>query len=371
MKRIILGCILSCIIPSCLQVNHNDGIMTELSAPIDDFTVSSISDSVYSFVLQLPDPYFWGVVTDAYFKDSVIFVVDKLQGNIFRFKKDGTFLNKIGQKGGGPNEFSHLTDCFVDNEMVYVGDINTRELYCYTHDGEYVKTISFSFELIYDDIVPLSDGRFLCHDIAGYKDGGKIWIMGANGDMEKALLCHDAVYPFSSTPWSTIGYTEKEGVFLILDPISGTIYSYDSYADRLDKICRLVSDFKGLNSFAGSDLLLAIEDEYGYPVFSVASGDDVFSIWNTSESLALYSFTSILTGNSKAYTRMIMDMGGHTCVSLPITTNLPNKIVMAFTDEFLRDCNFQYDNNNMTENALLIQVFSLNFDTFKLADCIK
>ena len=40
----------------------------------------------------------------------------------------------------------------------------------------FVKSLAFSFDLVYDDFEILPDGKFLCHDIQGRKGESKIWV---------------------------------------------------------------------------------------------------------------------------------------------------------------------------------------------------
>lgn len=62
------------------------------------------------------------------------------------------------------------------------------------HDGTFVKSLAFSFDLVYDDFEILPDGKFLCHDIQGRKGESKIWVMSEKGEKEQTLLYHDAVF---------------------------------------------------------------------------------------------------------------------------------------------------------------------------------
>ena len=79
--------------------------------------------------LQLPSPYFWGMVDNVISKDSCYYISDRKQEMAFRFSKNGTFLNAIGQRGEGPGEYREMDSFFVGKDCVYVCDMGKRTIY--------------------------------------------------------------------------------------------------------------------------------------------------------------------------------------------------------------------------------------------------
>ena len=63
------------------------------------------------------------------------------QNGIFHFDKNGKFLNKIGSKGQGPEEYLQGLFAFGDwkNKLLYVQNWTT--LTCYGFDGTFVRSI--------------------------------------------------------------------------------------------------------------------------------------------------------------------------------------------------------------------------------------
>ena len=334
----------------------SEGIMTDLKSPLNELSMSVLSDSVVSLRFDLPEPHIWGTVTNVYFVDSVVFIVDGKQGNIFRFNRDGSYLNKIGNRGEGPGEFRKLTNVMVDEDFFYAGNISERRLYCYTHDGRFVKTITFPFELIYDDVVPLSEGRFLCHDINGYKGESKVWIMNGDGQIDTTLLRHDAVYPYSSSSFSTISYTDTIGIYKILDPITGRIYIYDGGSEALKVQQRFISNTNGLDKFVGYDLLPRVEDEYAYPVYFSEIGNHIYFIWNTSAAKAFHVIYSKNTHDTQAYRRMKMDVSDVSCFSIPVSTNI-SAMVTVLTNEYSMDCFPNKYKDDLSERTVVVNLY--------------
>ena len=308
-------------------------VQIDLSYQKTQFPLSSFIDDISTIKLELPTPYFWGVVTDVLFADSTLFVVDKKQGNIFRFKKDGTFLNKIGSRGGAPGEFLSLHRFFIGDQYVFVNDLNVRKIHYYTHSGDYVKSISSTYELVYDDIVALPDGKFLCHDIEGYKDESKIWLMNEKGEKERTLLFHEDNYPYSYTDWNTIS-TTIDNKLNILDPITGTFYLYDIEREKLTETLRLVSKEKDLSAFGGIENLSQIKDKYASLSFAIDTDSYVYSIWSTSDNIALCSLYAKKEKRIDVFRMPEMDFLGYSICPIPVSTNLPDMMVAIMTDEY-------------------------------------
>lgn len=73
-------------------------------------------------------------------QDSSFYLVDVLgEQNIYRFAYDGRFLNKIGQKGRGPEEFPFLLDIAIEekNDNIYVLSPPDCTITHYSKDGTF------------------------------------------------------------------------------------------------------------------------------------------------------------------------------------------------------------------------------------------
>ena len=334
-------------------------IQVDLSHLQEHLNLSSFIKDVNAIKLELPEPYFFGVITNVLFTDSTLFVVDKKQGSIFRFTKDGLFLNKIGCRGEAPGEFFSLHHVCVDDEYVYVSDINVRKVHYYMHDGTFVKSLAFSFDLVYDDFEILPDRKFLCYDIQGAKGESKIWVKSEKGEKEQTLLYHDAVFPFSYTDWSTITFRRRDNQIEVLDPITCSLYAIDSRTRKIEKIQCLVSDKKGLNSYKDVENLMDVQDEYACPSFVVNTENYLYSIWTISESPGLYSLYEKSRNKSCSFERQETDIAEYSIYPLPVSTNLPDVLMAISTDEYPSEYFPEALRNDISERMAV--VYKMNF----------
>ncbi|WP_297678508.1 BF3164 family lipoprotein [uncultured Bacteroides sp.] len=358
---VLTCCVYSCSFKSnCLNEKH-EIITIDLSSRENSLSLSPFISEMSTIKLELPSPYFWGVVTDVLFTDSTLFVVDKKGGNVFHFRKDGVFLNKIGNRGEAPGEFLHLHSSFINEDHIFICDIKLRKIHCYTHSGKYIKTISSPMNLVYDDIFVLPNGKFLCHDIQGCKGESKIWLMNGNGEKEKTLLFHENNFPYSYSDWNTINsFSDKE--INILDPITGIVYLYDVNEDELFKVFQLLSDRKNFSSFSGTSELASIKEQYAFSPFIINAMKYVYSIWSTSDEIVLFSLYEKDKDKIHAFKTPCLDTLGYSMWPLPVSTNLPNAMVTVITDECPLEYYPECYKENVSEQIMLVNIMKFKHE---------
>jgi hypothetical protein len=70
------------------------------------------------------------------------YVLDAKDGSIFVFNKNGIFVKKINKKGGGPGEYSEISDFYINRFTNNIDIFTPRELIIYDFAGEnYIETI--------------------------------------------------------------------------------------------------------------------------------------------------------------------------------------------------------------------------------------
>ncbi|MGL5619271.1 MAG: 6-bladed beta-propeller [Tannerellaceae bacterium] len=106
--------------------------------------------------------------------ENNVFFRDYEQKKIFRFTKDGKYLNQIARHGQGPEEYASIYSVFVDNNQLCIFD--GTKLQHYDFDGNFIRTTKLS---VRGSIAKLSDGtiavsqlytydnQFALHDAAG------------------------------------------------------------------------------------------------------------------------------------------------------------------------------------------------------------
>ena len=77
--------------------------------------------------------YFNGEEAVVHVADGQLFVHDVAQGMIFRFDKDGKFINRIARKGQGPEEYTFLSGITVANQTIY--GLNRNKIQCYDYEA--------------------------------------------------------------------------------------------------------------------------------------------------------------------------------------------------------------------------------------------
>jgi hypothetical protein len=69
--------------------------------------------------------------------------------SVFKFDKQGNFLSKLSKKGGGPDEYTNLTDLILlpEQKKIWIYDSNQRAIFQYTYDFEYEFDYALSYPL--------------------------------------------------------------------------------------------------------------------------------------------------------------------------------------------------------------------------------
>ena len=69
-------------------------IKVDLSHPQEHLNFSSFIKDVNAIKLELPEPYFFGVITNVLFTDSTLFVVDLKSATIIQYTIKGRFMSR-------------------------------------------------------------------------------------------------------------------------------------------------------------------------------------------------------------------------------------------------------------------------------------
>lgn len=113
---------------------------------------SEYFSKVTAIVLETHDDAIIGDVSGIQVTDSLIFILDRLYANsLYAFKKDGSFVRKIGNSGQGPEEYIDVSDFTIDtkNEEIYLMDPESNKINIYNyHTGKFIR----SFNLGKNDI---------------------------------------------------------------------------------------------------------------------------------------------------------------------------------------------------------------------------
>lgn len=78
------------------------------------------------------------------------------QNSVFSFSREGKFLNRIGAKGRGPNEYLGANAVFLDDSMVNIYDFYKQTINRYNYRGDFVDNIAVGKSL--SSLIPDSEG---------------------------------------------------------------------------------------------------------------------------------------------------------------------------------------------------------------------
>ena len=124
---------------------------------------------------------FKGESSYVYFNDNNIFVFDVSQGSIFRFDKNGNFLNVVNRKGQGPEEYNVIFNINVDNNYIYA--LDRKKILVYDFDGKYNKTIPLKYEA--RQFLVRKDGSIIT--ITNYRQPYQLTVYKRNGEISEFL----------------------------------------------------------------------------------------------------------------------------------------------------------------------------------------
>jgi len=102
---------------------------------------SLFSEDVFFVKLETTDESLIANISDIFFDDSLIFVVDTKMKSVFIFDFEGNYINKIAAFGAGPCEYGTLYNVFLDRKNKYVVIVDTPrgKIYSYSYDGKCVR----------------------------------------------------------------------------------------------------------------------------------------------------------------------------------------------------------------------------------------
>lgn len=138
---------------------ENNGIQIQLSLKQDPTFLSA--DSILSekkiVPLETTDDNIIAQIDKLEIYNDRFYILDKRQNVIFIFNKDGHFLTKIADTGRGPNEYFHINDFHIDDNMIYLLAGGNRKIMCYDPEGKLLE----SFPTLHPGANITSDSAYL------------------------------------------------------------------------------------------------------------------------------------------------------------------------------------------------------------------
>lgn len=176
---------------ACVMVNLTDYLEGKNS---DEIVLSTLVDSLEYIPLQTPDDLPVDVLMAVRMSSDYLFVMDRQQ-RLYRFDKQGRFLNLIGGRGEGPEEYISAVDFEVDEreEVIYLFDIYRKKIKAYRISGAFLGDIKVPDGI--ESMALMDDSCFI-----GYKP----WYMSE----DKADRC--VIFGKSGEVVDTVSFGQKE-----------------------------------------------------------------------------------------------------------------------------------------------------------------
>ena len=113
------------------------------SSKKDEIALNALLDSLEYVPLQTPDELPVDVLLSVKISEDYIYVLDKQQ-RLYRFNRMGIFLNLIGNKGPGPEEYLNVVDFDVDEDkgVVYLFDNYKHKIMSYQVSGNFMHSLN-------------------------------------------------------------------------------------------------------------------------------------------------------------------------------------------------------------------------------------
>ena len=176
----ILFCLfLLCCTSGCKKHTNDDSSNIEIIHVDVNNSTSSIDlspflqDEVDIIALETNDSCLVSEILKVEFYEDNIFISDRTSKCIYRFASSGKFINKIGQLGGGPEEYVSLGDFNVIDDLIYLHDerSGTGKIIVYAFDGTFIKTITPSIAISFDEFVNIDNKLFFVTNYTGTEIG--------------------------------------------------------------------------------------------------------------------------------------------------------------------------------------------------------
>lgn len=114
---------------------------------LSEFAMEDIASFHSMIPLESTDEIIIGRINKVELTDSLIFIFDMMQNNIFVFDLDGKYKYKIGEKGPGPQEYIRIMDFQLDESRneIKLSDTGSKRIVTYNLQGDflYAKRIEY------------------------------------------------------------------------------------------------------------------------------------------------------------------------------------------------------------------------------------
>jgi len=160
--------------------SRNEGDIEKIIVDLGKTRIEKLEDiieKIDTISLETTPTSLIGSITKTFLCNDKIFIWDSKQNKLSVFSEKGAFLNNIGMKGRGGNEFIGLNDFVVNKDTVFLYDFSGQKMLKYKNDGSFICNIPLedSFSLV--QLLPNNDGFIVLNTFSNRKDNPKFrWL---------------------------------------------------------------------------------------------------------------------------------------------------------------------------------------------------
>ncbi len=191
----------------------NESIRVDFVNSIDPLTKAV--KSIEFVPLETDGEHLLGTTIDLTIVEDSYILTDYLNGNVFRYSLNGRFVNKIGQRGNGPEEYVHINDVQYRDSVIYVFSVPSK-IQHFTLDGEMIDSKILN-ETDLGTMSWATDDGILSY--YGYGTGKK---------GRFALLSENSLTEYYPSDEKVLNYTPSAQIF---SELKDSVYAVDSYSD--------------------------------------------------------------------------------------------------------------------------------------------
>jgi hypothetical protein len=225
-KKYILFTVAILLLSCCNKKRQNDDeniftINIESEKIVKSIKFSELITDCKYVPLETTEECLIGQLNKVEVSNNEIFVLDSRSARaIYRFSKEGKFLNQIAEQGHGPGEYVQPDDISIDVTTGEIAILDRMKIYFYKPDNTYLRDIIlpvYSYKIAWYD-----------HRIATYsRDDNDLVLLNENGKQKEVFFKNDEAkkmvmnYPFQP-------YNEKELLYFAY--FDYTIYNISEYS---------------------------------------------------------------------------------------------------------------------------------------------
>jgi hypothetical protein len=144
---------------SCREGVQTNTVTLDMDAALGDSTalpIKAISTDVRLVPLETDEAALISYISDVIIAGDRLVVIHDRKSSVF--DNDGHFLNDIGRRGEGPEEYLSIGNCFIKDGLLYLFDGDRHRLMKYSLSGKFVEAVNTPEKV--ESVYPLTNSVY-------------------------------------------------------------------------------------------------------------------------------------------------------------------------------------------------------------------